>query len=115
MTKAEKMTAAIKAQEMRSWSRAQWAAFNRTYSAQETIASLHEIDREAYKGYMVDTGLSTTEAAGGHYAILTTKSGAMRLDQKALFEELRSMGVDIDALVERHTHKSADTVAFSFK
>lgn len=115
MTKAEKATAAVKAQEMRSWSKPQWAAFNRTYSAQETVASLHEIDREAYKGYMVDAGLSTTEAAGGHYAILTTKTGAMRLDQKGLFAELREMGVDIDALVEKHTHKSPDTQAFSFK
>lgn len=115
MTKAEKAAAAAKAQEMRSWSRAQWATFNRTYSAQETIVSLHEIDREAYKGYMMNEGLVTTEAAGGHYAILTTKTGAARLDQKALFAELRDMGVDIDTLVEKHTHKSPDTQAFSFK
>lgn len=115
MTKAEKAAAATKSQEMKSWSKPQWAAFNRTYSAQETIVSLHEIDREAYKGYMVSCGLSTTEAAGGHYAILSTKTGAMRLDQKALFAELRELGVNIDALVEKHTHKTPDVKAFSFK
>lgn len=115
MTKAEKATAAKKAVEMTAWTGKQWAAFHRQYAAQETVGSLHEIDREAYKQYMVNAGLTTTEAAGGHYAMLNQKAGASYVDYTGMLEKLKGMGIDTDALVKEFTKKRADTLAFSFK
>lgn len=115
MTKAEKLAAERKATEMVAWSKTQWAAFNRTFAAQETVTSLHAIDREAYKAYMINAGIGVTESAGGHYAVVTKKTGQSYVDYAGMLTELAEMGVDTDALIRKYTKRRANTKAFSFK
>lgn len=116
MTKAEKAQATKKAVEMASWTKTQWAAFNRQYAAAETVTALHAVDKEAYKTYMMNAALAMTEEAGGHYGVLNTKRGAAYIDYVSMAADFAAMaGVSIEDLEAKYAKRRADTQAFSFK
>lgn len=114
MTKTEKMQAGKLAVEMVEYTKKQWAAFNRSFSASLAIASKLEIQKAAYKMFLEGTDDKLLEA-GGHTAQVTVKAGASYVDYAALLGELAEQGIDTDSLVKRHTKRRAETMAFSFK
>lgn len=101
--------------ELESYDKSKWKQFHKKYALDEYTAMLHKIDHDAYKEYMISKGLTRSELFDGHYAVITTKSGAKYVDTDSLYAELRSIGVDIDSLVEKHTKHYSPTKAFSFK
>lgn len=115
MTKAEKALALQQAQDMVTWTGKKWATFNRNFAADLTVVARLEINKMAYKAYMEAQSLAITKLCGGHYAQLTEKAGASYVDYAELFAELRTMGIDTDALTAKHTKRRAPTLAFIFK
>lgn len=114
MNASDKRLSESRAIEMRSYEPKNWAATLRELQAKRIAAVQKEIVEAAIKSYLLSIGKDRIEA-GGHIVSISMKAGSPRLDSKALYAELRAMGVDIDSLVEKHTHRGADVPTLNFK